>query len=252
MDKNTLGNYGWVVITVIIISIMIALANPFAVALKGNVVGVTNDFTGKLDAALNNIGNSAEGDEEEQLELNEYGFYFGQPYRYTEEYNGQKMIAEFIFYEDGSAFQVSYPENTENNTAAGCDFFDPGSFTYTANSVEGLATFSDNGTIMEFEGMQFVLTPVPQSSIQKERIYQNTFTYNGAPVTGTITFKNDGTAVRVNNINNAPGVVREEEVYAVECFDNYLILRNEESETIIRLYPDGTKLGSGALLYIIQ
>ena len=60
MDKNTLGNYGWVVITVIIISIMIALASPFAVALKGNVVGVTNDFTGRLEAALDDISNNKE------------------------------------------------------------------------------------------------------------------------------------------------------------------------------------------------
>ena len=52
MDKNTLGNYGWVVITVIIISIMIALASPFAGAIKGNFVGAVNDFGGRMDAAL--------------------------------------------------------------------------------------------------------------------------------------------------------------------------------------------------------
>ena len=66
MDKNTLGNYGWVVITVIIISIMIALASPFAVALKGNVVGVTNDFTGRLDDALDGISSGADSSDEEE------------------------------------------------------------------------------------------------------------------------------------------------------------------------------------------
>ena len=74
MDKNTLGNYGWVVITVIIISIMIALASPFAVALKGNVVGVTNDFTGRLDAALEGIGGSDGEDSGSEGETQKFTF----------------------------------------------------------------------------------------------------------------------------------------------------------------------------------
>ena len=55
MDKNTLGHYGWVVITVIIISIMIALASPFAGMVKENYIGTINDFDDKLSNALDEM-----------------------------------------------------------------------------------------------------------------------------------------------------------------------------------------------------
>ena len=57
MDKNTLSNYGWIVCVVLVISMMIALATPFATAVKNSVVGSTNNLSGRLDDALANIGN---------------------------------------------------------------------------------------------------------------------------------------------------------------------------------------------------
>lgn len=44
---------------------MIALASPFAMALKGNVVGVTNNFGSRIDAALNGIDNDSSKNEYE-------------------------------------------------------------------------------------------------------------------------------------------------------------------------------------------
>ena len=52
MDKNTLANYGWVVCVVLVLSMMIALATPFATVIKNSVVGTTNGLTNNLNNAL--------------------------------------------------------------------------------------------------------------------------------------------------------------------------------------------------------
>ena len=48
MDKETLSNYGWVVICVIVLAIMIALATPFGSFIRAGVAQVVNSFNGKL------------------------------------------------------------------------------------------------------------------------------------------------------------------------------------------------------------
>ena len=55
MDKETLSNYGWVVICVIVLSVMIALATPFATAIKDAVVATVNNLITKADASLDAI-----------------------------------------------------------------------------------------------------------------------------------------------------------------------------------------------------
>ena len=50
MDKETLSNYGWVVICVIVLAIMIALATPFGEYIRDGVKALVNGFNGKLDA----------------------------------------------------------------------------------------------------------------------------------------------------------------------------------------------------------
>ena len=69
MDKKTLGNYGWVVVVVIILSMMIALASPFALAIKNAFVGTVNNFGGHLNEALDVIenGDSGNGDTNENI-----------------------------------------------------------------------------------------------------------------------------------------------------------------------------------------
>lgn len=166
MDKNTLGHYGWVVITVIIISIMIALASPFAGALKGNFVGTVNDFGGRMDAALEGIGSDGgEGEKEEGPQMNEYGFYFDQPYQ--TEVQGTSM--EFIFRENGSVIRY------DGTTA----YLPEGSCVYGTNSIEsnilGLLDVSDDGTtISPGEGILLVLNKDTQySRIQKGKVYKS-------------------------------------------------------------------------------
>ena len=52
MDKETFSSYGWVVITVIVIAIMIAFATPFGKFIVEAVQGVLDDFQGTAGEAL--------------------------------------------------------------------------------------------------------------------------------------------------------------------------------------------------------
>lgn len=59
MEKETLSNYGWIVIAVLVLAVMIALATPFGTYIK---TGVENTATGLFDTsenALNVVGMSA-------------------------------------------------------------------------------------------------------------------------------------------------------------------------------------------------
>ena len=55
MDKETLSNYGWVVICVIVLAIMITLATPFGNEIKNAVVSAVQKLMGTASDALNGI-----------------------------------------------------------------------------------------------------------------------------------------------------------------------------------------------------
>lgn len=50
MDKETLSNYGWVVICVIVLAIMIALATPFGNFIYNGVAQIVNSFNSGLES----------------------------------------------------------------------------------------------------------------------------------------------------------------------------------------------------------
>ena len=54
MDKETLSNYGWVVICVLVLVVMIALATPFG---KFIAEAVKNTTAGLFDASSNALNN---------------------------------------------------------------------------------------------------------------------------------------------------------------------------------------------------
>ena len=60
MDKSTLSNYGWVVIAVLVLSVMIALATPFgtfiADGFKATYTGLFQTGDSALDVGLNAVG----------------------------------------------------------------------------------------------------------------------------------------------------------------------------------------------------
>ena len=61
MDKETLSNYGWVVICVLVLVVMIALATPFgkfiAEAVKSTTTGLFDASQNALNTGLKNAAN---------------------------------------------------------------------------------------------------------------------------------------------------------------------------------------------------
>ena len=61
MDKETLSNYGWVVICVLVLVVMIALATPFGNYIATAVKNTTQGLFGASQKALNNDLSQAAG-----------------------------------------------------------------------------------------------------------------------------------------------------------------------------------------------
>ncbi len=59
MDKQTLSNYGWIVIAVLVLAVMIALATPFGNYVKAGVESTTAGLFDTSEKALNVVGMSA-------------------------------------------------------------------------------------------------------------------------------------------------------------------------------------------------
>lgn len=59
MDKNTLSNYGWIVIAVLVLSVMIALATPFGKYIENGVRSTTAGLFDTSEKAMNVVGMSA-------------------------------------------------------------------------------------------------------------------------------------------------------------------------------------------------
>ena len=56
MDKETLSNYGWIVICVMVLAVMIALATPFGTFVSNAVKSTTNGLFDVSDKALEVVG----------------------------------------------------------------------------------------------------------------------------------------------------------------------------------------------------
>lgn len=61
MDKETLSNYGWVVICVLVLVVMIALATPFGNFIATAVKNTTQGLFGASETVLNDTLNEAAG-----------------------------------------------------------------------------------------------------------------------------------------------------------------------------------------------
>lgn len=59
MDKSTLSNYGWIVIAVLVLAVMIALATPFGTYIKSGVESTTAGLFDTSEKAMNVVGMSA-------------------------------------------------------------------------------------------------------------------------------------------------------------------------------------------------
>ena len=59
MDKETLSNYGWIVICVLVLAVMLALATPFGSFISDAIWSTTNGLFDVQNSALNTVGLSS-------------------------------------------------------------------------------------------------------------------------------------------------------------------------------------------------
>ena len=94
MDKETLSNYGWIVVLVLILAVLLALATPFGNFIAGAFKATYAGFGMVGDNALGIVipGSGGSGGNEQQTP----GIKFYQPYRYTETDDGDEITIEYI------------------------------------------------------------------------------------------------------------------------------------------------------------
>lgn len=73
MDKQTLSNYGWIVICILVLSVMIAFATPFGSFIASGVKSTTQGLFDVNQKAFNNVGFGQIPDQEFE------GHYNGAP-----------------------------------------------------------------------------------------------------------------------------------------------------------------------------
>ena len=168
MDKETLSNYGWIVICVLVLAVMLALATPFGTFVAGAVKSTTAGLFGvnqnALGAAGIEIGDQAFADTNggSETETNT-PVKFGEKYIVTtDNLDGTWYGMYYIFYSDGSF------DSTQGNESAGF-------VTYTETEIipngisEGISMVvsSDGTTITQlYNGETILVIYTLESAIQ--------------------------------------------------------------------------------------
>ena len=100
MDKNTLSNYGWIVIAVLVLSVMIALATPFGQYVEQGVRSTTTGLFDTSEKAMNVVGMSANKDDKiesikniSEINLSQHTYNFNEGYI---TYDGDKNINNIL------------------------------------------------------------------------------------------------------------------------------------------------------------
>lgn len=132
MDKETLAGYGWLVVTILVLSIMIGLATPFATAIKGNFIGVVNRLTSEASEAfgvvdgniVDNGGGGSGGMAEDPIQMLDGG---GQEYDLAD----AQMLT----------FRTSAPYDSFKEVKVDNEIVDPDNYTVTEGST--IVTFNE-------------------------------------------------------------------------------------------------------------
>lgn len=242
MDKETLSNYGWIVICVMVLAVMLAFASPFgnfvANAIKSTTQGLFDTNQNALDSAGIEI---MQQEFEEMLNgpsATDSPVKFGQPYQMTMD----GMLMEYVFYADGSA--------TMWMDAMG-GYLPAGSVTYTETEVilEGdpPIKISADGTYLydpEDETLKMTVKSVSKGSPKTNTQY--IADPNGLiGITGVdIQIGTDGSITIYQN-----GVAGESiPASAIQWFENYYTIDGEIAGAI---YPDGSKITIEGIVYAI-
>ena len=223
MDKETLSNYGWIVILILILSVLLALATPF-----GNFIadGFKAAYMGLFDTSNNTMGiiipgSGGGGGNEQQTP----GIKFYQPYRLSEEYDGERIIYDYVFHEDGSVDVYDCVNLYGESIPAGtCTYQEDGVYV----GGELAFTVAPDGSRIEMPGEGiFYWVPTTVKYLQYGETYVNTeaLTHIVFQADGSGTTSTGGGA----NILDIPigSITYQERTFT--AFD-----------TVCAVYPDGT------------
>ena len=145
MDKNTLSNYGWIVIAVLVLSVMIALATPFGEYIKAGVESTTAGLFDTSEKALNVVGMSATGKEPPKPIVNvrdDYEHLSGYISNSGEIVSDQKCNYVRIPVTEGEYWLVWYPD--ENKLYSG-------RLRYEDNSNQLVSYYNMHNSVMKYQ-----------------------------------------------------------------------------------------------------
>lgn len=173
MDKETLSNYGWIVICVLVMVVMIALASPFGNFVASAIKSTTQGLFDVNQSALNStglidIGDQSFGDGEGEVPPAETKPDFshlttveGCPLKFGRAYVNEELSMALLPFADGAAL-VGWPG--WGWATSNAEFYPAGSLVYDGTNVmiEGMtiATCNEDGTEVYYDGYTFTLEPV--------------------------------------------------------------------------------------------
>ena len=162
MDKETLSNYGWIVICTLVLAIMIALATPFGDYVANAVRTTTQGLFDTNKNALSSVGIDIS---DQSFKDGDFSVPIDTPLHFGERYicttyassttHSYVMNAYFIFYEDGSAII-----NTDNEE----EIAPKGSFTYSKTGItsdefiDGEVKIIEDGKKLDYDNGDQVFT----------------------------------------------------------------------------------------------
>ena len=244
MDKETLSHYGWIVILVLILSVLLALATPF-----GNFIteGFKVAYTGLFDTGNNALGIIIPGAEPHEPNT----LYYYQPYAFD---FGGSQTAEVVFHKDG-AYDIYYAEDGyewgEIYTAEDGATYGEG----TVEFIGGLYDISEDGTQLLYEGeVMATMIPTPIHALYMNSVY----THDYGDGRETLTFKEDGSGVYTDYYMDEEPYVYEIPVGEFKYFDEYFedhYYDEYDGQTYIdrcAVYPNGLKIINFGSVYKID
>ena len=191
--------------------------------------GGSNDNSGDGNNGGNQSGNVSGGNQgtsTSTLTLNEYGFYFNQPYQATLD----GALYEYVFYPDGSAsLWVSYGNEHQGM------YVPAGGAIYTENTITiggDPATVSDNGKTLTASGIVMILNPTINQKLKYNVLYEN------ANEGVALMFKSDG-SVELYEGNTLFAALPA----GSAVLHDYYVDLTIDGETIpCPVYPNGSKM----------
>ena len=225
MDKQTLSSYGWIVVLVLVLSVMIAMATPFgefiASGFKATYAGFGNVGSNVLDimSQLPGSGGGGNGTEPEPT-----GIRFYQPYK------GKHMNTayELVFHEDGAL-------DVYNLGGRQGQVYEPGYLSYedeeiTSNDSRFQFTISNNGKTLTgmIDGYIYILLSLTPVEIKPLRMNTN-YTFLDVDTLMEWQFHEDGSGTYVQSYNGAEQWSRNYDTTTYTYYDTYL-MHNEKNE----------------------